>query len=268
MIFLLLSTLAFADHCDPVSAPDCVDELGELVDAMEEDGVSDSAPVEEFDDSEEEEWALPEGTLNQQDILDALAHLQEEGGSLAAVFGMLGDGKSRTLDGGVVRELIQQSGAALGILPLDALQAVVIEDNVMEFQFDFGGDESLEIRTPKSTVLAVRNGRLKKFSTGDDRVEVNQRVRFNLDENGVTGAQVGGLTGHAFIFFADLDVKTVRDENRMDMHEGFPVAILDEGGAPVMENGEFKTATYDDWLVISANDDPADDTWIGIPPLF
>ena len=268
MLFLLLSSLALADHCDPVSAPDCVDELLEVVDSMEEDGVSDSARVEEAGLPEEIGWTLPEGALSEQDILDAIEHLRNEGGSLATVFGLLGDGKSRFLEGNVVQALILQSGAALGILPLDALQAVVIEDNVMEFRFDFGGADSLEIRTPKSTVLALRNGRLKKYPTGGDRIEVNQRVRFNLDETGVTGVQVGGLTGHAFIFSADLDVRTVRDENRMDMHEGFPVVGIDETGAPLMENGEYKTTTYDDWMVISTSDDPADDTWIGIPPLF
>jgi hypothetical protein len=270
MLCLLLSTLALADHCDPVSAPDCVYELLEVVDAMEEeDGVSDIAPVEEAGLPEDTGWTLPEGALSQQDILDAIAYLQEEEGtSLASIFGMLGDGKSRSLEGYLVREVIRQSGAVLEILPLDELQAVVIEDNVMEFQFDFGGVESTEIRTPRSSVLVLRNGRLRKKSTGGVRIEVNQRVRFNLDETGVTGVQVGGMTGRWGFFSADLDVRTVRDEGRVATLDGYPVVGTDETGAPLMENGEFKTTTYDDWLVISSNDKPGDDTWIGIPPLF
>jgi hypothetical protein len=270
MLFFLLTSLALADHCDPVSAPDCVDELLEVVDALEEDGVSDIALVEEVVLPEDTGWTLPEGALSQQDILDAIAYLreEEEGASLASVFGMLGDGKSRSLEGYLVREVIRQSGAVLEILPLDELQAVVIEDNVMEFQFDFGGVESTEIRTPRSSVLVLRNGRLRKKSTGGVRIEVNQRVRFNLDETGVTGVQVGGMTGRWGFFSADLDVRTVRDEGRVATLDGYPVVGTDETGAPLMENGEFKTTTYDDWLVISESDDPADDTWMGIPPLF
>ena len=268
MLLLLLTSLALADDCDPIPAPGVVDELVDVVDSLEGDGVADMAPVEEEADPEDTAWTLPEGALSQQDILDAIAHLRKEGGSLATVFGMLGDGKSRSLDGEVVRALILQSGAALGILPLDALRAVVIEDNFMESQFDFGRADSKEIRTPKSSVLVLRNGQLRKKSTGGVRIEVNQRVRFNLDETGVTGVQVGGMTGRWGFFSADLDVRTVRDEGRVATLDGYPVVGTDETGAPLMEDGEYKTTLYDDWLVISSSDDPADDTWMGIPPLF
>jgi len=267
MIFFFLSTLALAAPCEPATV---VNELGEVVGSM-----GDGSALLEVDSWEEEEeweaeepWALPGGELTDQDILDALAHLRKEGGSLSTVFGMLGDGTPRTLDGQVVRNLIEQSGAQLGILPLESLVKVVSDGKSMEFKFDFNGRSSYEVRTPRVRMWVLRNGRPRRESAGGDRIEVQDRVRFELSPNGITGVREGDLKGRWAFFSVNVGLETARDPGRVATLDGNPVLVTDDNDRPVERNGVYQSATFDDWVVVSTGDGESDKTWVGIPPLF
>jgi len=149
-------------------------------------------------------------------------------------------------------------------LPLDDLVEVRTDGETMEFFFDFDRAESIDLRTPKTEIVVLKNGRAKTRKSGGDRITVRDRVKFDISPEGITGVREGDLVGHLFFFSATLDFQTVREPGRVATDGGDPILVTDADGEPVVgEDGNWEFRTYDDWLVVHAG--PGDPSYVGIP---
>ncbi len=252
MIWLLVSAAFGYVACNGLQDP-CSQDLAEVLESLEQDVLDEPEISQPY-------TGMPAGDLSAEELEQAWEHIHAQGRGLSGLFAELADGQERFLPGAVVHELIERSGANIGLLPLDHLVEVYSDGRVLDFIFDFDGNSSFTTKTPDTIIYYLRDGVLQTGIEPGRRIKVKNTVQIRISPNGIEGIRPGDLRISGF----KVDVRTEYQPGRVLTHEGYPVVEADLLGDPVKdEDGTYQIQTYDDWLVV----DPPflSDVWIGIP---
>lgn len=259
----LVAAPARADGpCRPSGADEVVGDLEEIVETAPETS---------------ETWVLPTGELTSQDLEKAFETLLDRGEGIFALFGMLADGQARTLPGDVVRELFEKYGVSIDFLPLDTLQEITSDGASVTFKFDFGGDDTRDVKLPDSQVTFLksrhsddptrvhRRNYVKETTSKGRTLRVSEEVRLTIDENGVTGIREGDIKVGWFLGWLDMSLHTEHEQGKQEMYDGkYPVLVTGEDGEPVVVDDHYQVRSYDDWVIIEAAGRKVE---IGVPAL-
>ena len=254
MIWLLVSTAYGYVACNALQDP-CSEDLAEVLESLEQDVLDEPEISQPY-------MGMPAGNLSAEELKQAWEHIHAQGSGILGLFAELADGQERFLPGAVVQELIERSGADIGLLPLDYLVEVYSDGSVMDFFFDFGGETSFTTKTPDEIIYYLRDGVLQSAVQPGRKIKVKDTVQILISPNGIEGVRRGDLRISGF----KVDLRTEYRPGRVLTHEGYPVVEADLLGDPVKdEDGTYQVQTFDDWIVV----DPPflSDVWIGIPTI-
>lgn len=204
--------------------------------------------------------ALPAGELSASALEAWFTTFRASGGGpVSRVFAALADGKPRTLSGEVVRELFAKNGLDLsGILPMDDLDSIASDGRSVEFRFKFDSRREQRkgkvITVPGADTWVLKNGRPVLMKGEDQRLRVQQTVRFSIGPGGLTGLREGDIQpdGGFLVGYVNVDMEMLQDPGRVALHDGeYPVLVTGDDGRPITSGGRYVTRTYDEWVKIS-----------------
>lgn len=153
-----------------------------------------------------------------------------------------------------VRDVLSGHGSLLEILPLDDLERVSLDGDVLELTFEFGKDDSRRIRTPRRERWVVdRGGRVSRTEEEARTLRIRRRVRFTVDDVGIRSVEKGDIAVRWLFGWLDLALSTEAGP-RTTVVDGKGRIVLETGpdGRPLERGGAFVSRTARRWLVLEA----------------
>ena len=153
-----------------------------------------------------------------------------------------------------VRAVLSGYASLLEILPLDDLERVSLERDVLELSFDFGKDDARRIRTPrKERWVLDRGGRVSRTEEEPRTLRIRRRVRFTVDDVGIRAVEKGDIEVRWLFGWLDLELCTEAGA-WTTVVDGQGRVVLETGsdGRPLEREGGFVSRTARRWLVLAA----------------
>lgn len=233
--------------------------------------------------AEQPRLQVPGGVLSLEDILKLEPLCQRRHVSFYNLYPLATDGMPRSLSGDVVRRLCARvtSQRFRKLRFLKPLLAVMrgVETNGhdrLTVTFDMGKAGAMEVTTPVNNKWVVESGLsvdpfrvhklnvLRPVTTEARTFVIRDKLTFTVNSKGIAAVADGDITFKAIFKFNAL-VYTVHNVRRIEVDSsGRPYVRLDPTGRPIVKDGHYQPALYDDWLVISVL---SKETWIGLPAL-
>lgn len=148
----------------------------------------------------------------------------------------------------------------LDFLPLENLDSVAVQQDALEFRFDFDGRRTRRVGLPSGWRYVLDpedhadpllQGEPQWVEYKGRKLIVHKKVRFFYDENGITAVGEGDLEIKAGWFSPDLRLRTELHRGRIALDSKGRILIeTDERGRPLKLAGRFVPVRSDRWLVL------------------
>ncbi len=215
---------------------------------------------------------LPSGTLSLTDLERAFDQLAQNGATINDFFALLADGQRRTLPGDVVRKALEKYGVSLPFLPVANLESLTSDGATLTVNLDFGRSSSKKLKLPKSTNTVVASTsssdpyatgstRLQQVTGGGHTLVVQDTLTLGISDKGLTSIE-GVAVKKLFSF--SVNGHSLTSPGKVQTEDGDVVVQTDESGAPIVEDGHYVPATFDDWIILEVAGRKIE---IGVPAL-